>query len=124
MTPLQQHLAKRPEMPRPFDPYTAEAMAWQRAMQWWVDTKHLLELSEALGRPLKPQKLRPFLSSPAVKPNTHPCVACGCEIERTKKLCFSCATSRDDERTRSKNAAATKRLALIREGLRQRKDAA
>lgn len=51
MTPaesLSAHLAQRPEMPRPFDPYTAEAIAWQRAFQWWVGKKQDLEWN-ALG---------------------------------------------------------------------------
>jgi len=43
MTTLEQHITERPEMPRPFNPFTPEAIAWHRAMQWWVDTKAHLE---------------------------------------------------------------------------------
>jgi hypothetical protein len=46
MTPaeaLAAHLAQRPEMPRPYDPDSADAIAWQRAMQRWVDKKDRLE---------------------------------------------------------------------------------
>jgi hypothetical protein len=46
MTPreaLASHIAQRPEMPRPFNPNYPEAIAWQRAYQWWVDTKERLQ---------------------------------------------------------------------------------
>ena len=46
MTPaekLAHHLTQRPEMPRPYDPDSAIAIAWQRAMQWFVDTREKLE---------------------------------------------------------------------------------
>lgn len=46
MTPsakLAHHLTQRPPMSRPFGPNTAEAIAWQRAMQWFVDTSEKLE---------------------------------------------------------------------------------
>lgn len=49
MTPLQQHLQKRPEMPRPFVPHSAAAIAWQRAFQAWVTEKHSLEIEERVA---------------------------------------------------------------------------
>jgi hypothetical protein len=51
MTPaeaLAAHLTQRPEMPRPYDPASAEAVAWQRAMQRWVDTKDRLECAVSM----------------------------------------------------------------------------
>lgn len=46
---LQSHLAQRPEMPRPYYPDSAIAIAWQRAFQCWVDTKEALESAVAVA---------------------------------------------------------------------------
>lgn len=46
MTPLQQHLAERPEMPRPFEPDSALGIAWHRAFTWWARKKEELEIAE------------------------------------------------------------------------------
>jgi hypothetical protein len=48
MTPLQAHIAQRPEMPRPFEPTSAEAIAWQQAFQRWVDEKERLECAVSM----------------------------------------------------------------------------
>lgn len=67
MTPLQQHLAQRPEMPRPFVPHSAAAIAWQRAFQAWVTEKHSLEIEERVaGIDVAPVNLnRPSCSTKA-----------------------------------------------------------
>lgn len=52
MTPaeaLQNHLAQRPEMPRPYRPDSAAAIAWQRAFQAWVTEKHSLEIEDRVA---------------------------------------------------------------------------
>ena len=49
MTPIQQHLQMRPAMPHPFHPDSAEAIAWHRAFQAWVDTKERLEICERVA---------------------------------------------------------------------------
>jgi hypothetical protein len=51
MTPaeaLAAHLARRPEMPRPYNPDSTEAIAWYRAMQRWIDTKGRLECAVSM----------------------------------------------------------------------------
>lgn len=54
MTPLQHHLTQRPEMPRPFHPDAAISIPWQRAMQWWVETKERLEIEERVAGVIVP----------------------------------------------------------------------
>jgi hypothetical protein len=51
MTPaeaLAAHIAQRPEMPRPFNADQPECIAWQRAMQRWVDKKDRLECAVSM----------------------------------------------------------------------------
>lgn len=53
MTPteaLAHHLTQRPEMPRPFHPDSAIAIAWQRAFQQWTTKKESLEIDIRIGR--------------------------------------------------------------------------
>lgn len=49
MTPLQQHLQKRPEMPRGLRSDHPQFIAWQRAFQAWVTEKHSLEIEERVA---------------------------------------------------------------------------
>lgn len=49
MTPaeaLQNHLAQRPEMPRPFVPGSSAAIRWHQAFQEWADKKAALIRAE------------------------------------------------------------------------------
>ena len=40
---LQEHQAKRPEMPRPFVATSPEAIAWHKAFAKWADEKDPLQ---------------------------------------------------------------------------------
>ena len=48
MTTLKEHLAKRPELPRPYNPNSKEAKAHQKAFQAWVEKKERLECAERI----------------------------------------------------------------------------
>jgi hypothetical protein len=60
MTPLQAHIARRPEMPRPFNADRPECIAWQQDFQRWVDKKERLECAARVaGLVSDPERQKP-----------------------------------------------------------------
>jgi hypothetical protein len=60
MTPLQAHIARRPEMPRPFNADLPECIAWQQDFQRWVDKKERLECAvRVAGLVSAPERQKP-----------------------------------------------------------------
>ena len=140
MTPLEQHATQRPEMPRPFNPYTAEAIAWQRAYQWWVDEKARLERDLI---PISPDAdIRPVVSGKGPKPAwsgvtkeymaqkkresraRKGCLDCGKPRLDRGSRCAECQDKHDDDMNKARSRAKSERTRLIREGLAQRKSEA
>ena len=141
MTPLEQHLSQRPEMPRPFNQFTPEAIAWHRAMQWWVDTKahlerELIPISEDAD--IRPVVVPSRGPKPAWSGITKEYMAQKKRESRARQGCKDCGGVRldrgsrgaecqdkhDDATELARSRAKSERARLIREGLAQRKSEA
>lgn len=141
MTPLQQHLEQMPPMPRPFNQFTPEAIAWHRALQWWVTEKARLERLQFI-------EISPDADiRPVVVPTRGPrpawsgasadymaqkkresrarqgCRDCGKPRLDRGSRCAECQDRHDDEQAKMRSRAKSERTRLIREGLMERRTA-
>ena len=140
MTPLQQHLEQMPPMPRPFNQFTPEAIARQRAFQWWVTEKARLERQlipispDADIRPVvvPTRGPRPAWSGASADYMAQKkresrarkgCLDCGKPRLDRGSRCAECHDKHDDDMDKARSRAKSERTRLIREGLMERRTA-
>ncbi len=143
MTTLAEHYAK---MPRPFNPFTPEAIAWQATLQQLLDERDAQALELI---PISPDAdIRPVVSGKGPKPawsgitkdymaqkkresraratEAKKCHDCAEMAVEGRSRCEKCLLRTANARNKKRGVVLdrSERLVLIREGLAQRKEVA